>query len=80
MHLILMANLVIPTTSSSEFHILEVLMRLFIHTLYDLYFYFCYELAQETSAMCSSIKPLRVHDLCHTHLLASLQWSGPSDH
>ena len=55
-------------------------MRLFIHALYDLYFYFCYELAQETSAMCSSIKPLRVHDLCHTHLLASLQWSGPSDH
>ena len=25
----------------------------------------------------SSIKPLGVHDLCHAHSLASLQWSGP---
>ena len=40
---------------------------------------FCYELALETSGKCSSIKSLRVHDLCHVHSLASLQWSGPSD-
>ena len=50
-----------------------------IDTLYDLYFHFCYELALETLAKCSSIKPVRVHDFCHTHSLASLQWSGLSD-
>ena len=37
---------------------------------------FCRELALETSAKYSSIKPLEVHDLCLTHSLASLQWSG----
>ena len=50
-----------------------------INTLYEPYLYFCYELALETSAKRSSIKSLRVHDLCHAHSLASLQWSGPSD-
>ena len=50
-----------------------------IDALYDLYLHFCYELALETSATCSSIKSLRVHDLCHVHSLASLQWSGLSD-
>jgi len=59
----------------AEFHFLEVLLRL----LYDPYFHFCYKLALETSAKCSSIKSLRVHDLHHAHILASLQWSGPSD-
>ena len=52
-----------------------------IYTLYDpyfSYFHFCYELALKTSAKCS-IQPLRVHDFCHTHSLASLQWSGPSN-
>ena len=38
-----------------------------------------YDYTLETSAMCSSIKSLRVHDLCHVHSLASLQWSGLSD-
>ena len=32
-----------------------------------------------TVAKGSSIKPLGVHDLCHTHSLASLQQSGLSD-
>ena len=50
-----------------------------IDTLYDLYFHFCHELALETLAKCSSIKPVRVHDLCHTHSLVSLQCSGLSD-
>ena len=50
-----------------------------IDTLYDPYFHFCYELAVETSAKCSSIKPLKVHDLCYTHSLASLQWTGLSN-
>ena len=50
-----------------------------IDTLHEPYFHFCYELALETSAKCSSIKSLRVHDLCHAHSLASLQWSVPSD-
>ena len=31
------------------------------------------------TAKCSSIKSLRVHDICHVYSLASLQWSGPSD-
>ena len=61
----------------TEIHFLEVLLA--IDTLYDLYFHFCYELALESSAKCSSIKPFRVHDLCHAHSLVSLQWSGPSD-
>ena len=50
-----------------------------IDTLYDLYFHFCHKLALETLAKCSSIKPVRVHDLCHAHSLAGLQWSGLSD-
>ena len=50
-----------------------------IDTLHELYLHFSYELALETSAKHSSIKSLRVHDLCHAHSLASLQWSGPSD-
>ena len=44
--------------------------------MYDPYLHFCYQLALETSAKYSSIKPLRGHDLCHAHLLASLPWSG----
>ena len=59
----------------TEFHYLEVLLRLLIYTLY---FHFCYELALETLSKCSSIKPLRVYDLCHAHSLATLQWSGLS--
>ena len=51
-----------------------------IDTLHDPYLHFCYELALEASAKRSSIKSLRVYDLCHDHPLASLQWSGPSDH
>ena len=47
--------------------------------LYDPYLHFCYELALETSAKYTYMKSLRVHDLCHAHSLASLQWSGPSD-
>ena len=47
-------------------------------TLYDLYFHFCCKLALETWAKGSSINPLEVHDHLHTHLLASLQWSGLS--
>ena len=42
-----------------------------IDTLYDPYLHFCYELALETSATYSSIKSLRVHDLCYAHSLAS---------
>ena len=43
-----------------------------IDTLYDSYFHFCYQLALETSAKCSSSNPLRLHDFCHAHSLASL--------
>ena len=45
-----------------------------IDTLYNPYLHFWFELALETSAKYSSItESLRVHDLCHAHLLASLQ-------
>ena len=55
----------------TEFH---VFVRLLIP-----YFHFCYKLALETWAKGFYIKPLEVHDLCHAHSLASLQWSGLSD-
>ena len=47
--------------------------------LYHSYFHFCCEVALKTWAKGSSIKPLKVHDLCHTHSLASLQWSELSN-
>ena len=47
--------------------------------LYHPYFHFCCEVALKTWAKGSSIKPLKVHDLCHTHSLASLQWSELSN-
>ena len=53
----------------TEFHFLQVLMRLLIPCMSRI---FCYELALETSAKYSSIKSLRVHDLCHAHSLVSL--------
>ena len=56
----------------TEFHFLEVLWIL-------PYFHFCCELALETLARGFSINSLWVHDLGHTHSLASLQWSGLSD-
>ena len=64
-----------PTINSlyTEIYFLQVLLRL----LHEPYLHFCYEIALETSAKCSSIKSLRVHDLCHAHSLVRLQWSGP---
>ena len=56
----------------TELHFLEVFLRLLVPCM------IC-EHAVETWAKGSSIKPLAVHDLCHTHSLASLQWSGLFD-
>ena len=46
--------------------------------MYQSYLHFCYVLALETSAKCSSINSARVHDLCHAHSLVSLQLSSYS--
>ena len=43
------------------------------------YFYFCLELALETWVEALLIHSLRVYYLGHTHSLASVQQSGPSD-
>ena len=42
------------------------------------YFYFCLKLTLETWANTSLTQSLWVHDLNHTHSLASFQWSGLS--
>ena len=55
-------------SSYTEFHFLEVFLRLLILSMICIHF--CYELALETSVKCSSIKFLRVHDFCHAHPLA----------
>ena len=55
-------------SSYTEFHFLEVFLRLLIRSMIRIHF--CYELALKTSVKCSSIKFLRVHDLCHAHPLA----------
>ena len=44
-----------------------------MYTLYDLYFYFWCEVALDTWAMGFPINSLGLHDLHHTHSLASLQ-------
>ena len=43
------------------------------------YFHFCLELTLETCVKALLTHPLWVHDLGHTHSLASVQCSGPSD-
>ena len=48
-------------------------------TFFGLYFHYCLELALETWAKASSVThSLWVHELRHTHSLASFQWSGLS--
>ena len=46
-------------------------------TFIHLYFHFCCELALDSWGTASSTCPLQVHELDHTHSLASVQYSGP---
>ena len=48
-------------------------------TFHGPYFYFCLELALETRVKALMTHSLWVLDLGHTHSLASVQLSGPSD-
>ena len=48
-------------------------------TFHGPYFHFCLELALETWVKALLIHSLWIHDLGHTHSLASDQQSGPSD-
>ena len=48
-------------------------------TFHGLYFHFCLELALETWVKSLVTHSLWLHDLGHTHSLASVQCSGPSD-
>ena len=67
----MLTNYTLNLISTSPSEAIDILHELFLH--------FCYELALETSGKHSSMKSLRVHDLCHANSLANLQWSGPSD-
>ena len=48
-------------------------------TFHGPYFHFCLELALETWIKALLTHSLWLHDPGHTHSLASIQWSGPSD-
>ena len=48
-------------------------------TFFGFYFHFCLELALECWVKALLMHSLWVHDLDHTHSLASFQWSGLSD-
>ena len=60
-------------------YLLDVLIKQAMDTVHGPYFHFWLKLALETWVKALLIHLLWVHDLGHTHSLASIQQSGPSD-